>query len=115
MSIASGKSISLEANGLGAWIPLAAWNPKNPGMNRIEIKSTNWNGSSVAVKFNSEDSTNHCPVESSAGAITVTSNKVIDLNGPGYVTGLMSTYGGTAVTIKVLDNATRFTNGNIGV
>lgn len=114
MSIATSKTISLSANGLGSWIPLAAWTPKNPGMNRIEIKSTNWNGSSVALKFNTEDSTAHSPVESGGTAITVTSNKVVDLYGPGYVTGLMSAYGGTEVTIKVVDMATPFV-GTVGI
>jgi len=108
MSIATSKTITLSANGLGDWIPLAQWTPRNPGLNRIEIKCSNWSGSSVAMKFNSEDSANHSPLEDNSGAINVTSNKTIDVLGPGYITGLVSSYGGTAITIKVIDMSTPF-------
>lgn len=92
------KIVSLEANGRGNWIPLS------PGLNRILLKSTSWSGSSVALKFNTENTDGDYALKDSAGsAITATANYYTDFFGPGYVCGVMSSYGSTPVTIEVVD------------
>lgn len=99
MAIASSKTISIVANGQTSWIPLA------PGHNRVFVKSTNWSTSSLAISLNSVDSASGAPAEITDGEplVIATSNKVFDVDGPGYIGGVMSTYGSTAVTVEVLD------------
>ncbi len=67
------------------------------------VRCSNWNGSSVAMRYNIEDTSNDVPIEINGAAVIVTANRAIDLLGPGFVGGLMSSYGGTPVSLQVLD------------
>ena len=95
------KKVTFSGNTTSDWIPLS------PGLNRILVKSTSWSGSSLALRYNDADTTNDFALKDGAGsAITATANAYHDVFGPGYVRGIMSSHGGTAVTLEVIDEET---------
>lgn len=101
MAVSASKKVTFSGNTTSPWIPLS------PGLNRIVAKSTSWSGSSLALRFNDADNANDFALKDSAGsAITATANAYYDVFGPGFVCGIMSSYGSTAVTLEVLDSDT---------
>lgn len=116
MAVSQTRSLTLSADGRSSWVPLIEYTVGNAiCLNRIVIRCEDWAGSSVELRYNIEDSTNDCPVEDSFGTITVTSNRVIELFGPGYVGAIVSSYGGTEITFDVIDTRYPLPGRTVGI
>ena len=96
MTIENARKTTVTANGRSNWVKLTQ------NQNRVVVKCPNWSGTSIAVKFNNEDSTNDCDLKDSDGPIVLTGNEAIDVDGPGMIGGVVSNYGGTPIVVEVL-------------
>lgn len=89
-------SIDISVDGQSEWIPL------RDGENVVAITCPSWSTSSLAMRY-SHDGTNanSAKVRKDVGGteVTVTENEPFVASGPGYIGAVMSTYGGTPVTI----------------
>ena len=95
--ISTTNPLSVTADGQTQWVKLF------PGWNKVVVKSATWSTSSLAMKQsdNAVDAGGYDAKLNGTTAIVFTGNGDFAVLGPGYIGGIMSTYGGTAVTIKV--------------
>lgn len=94
MAIATGRTTSVASATTSDWVAMKS------GVNRVYVSCGTWSTTSVAMQVSHDASTVY-PCEDVSGQIVCTSNKVFDVDGPGYVRMNCTAYAANAVTMLV--------------